>query len=168
MTHEQTFVLDLYECDLPARSAPEGIRLTSLAEFPDDQDTRRRLYTLVRQGVLDTPGHEGDFEPFEVFDQHIFGPSYWTEADSQLIALDGEQWVGLSSLRRGSVPQQSSFGLTVVQPSHRGRGIALALKQQAILLARQRGDRTILTNVHPDNIAMRAVNARLGFRSRSV
>ena len=164
MPAEQTYVLELEPLAPALLPIPTGLRIVRLADFPDEPDTRRRLYALVRQGVLDTPGHQGDFETFEVFSDHIFGPSYWEEADSQLLALDDTNWVGLTSLRRTEIPQQSAFGLTVVLPSHRRRGLALALKQQAVSLARRRGDRTIITKVHPNNAAMRAVNTRLGFR----
>ncbi|UBV45284.1 GNAT family N-acetyltransferase (plasmid) [Deinococcus taeanensis] len=140
-----------------------SLTLRLLSDFPDSPDTRRRLYLLVRQGVLDSPGSDGDFPSLEDFNAFIFGPSYWAEADTQVLALDGEAWVGLSSLRRTSQPGVSGFGLTTVDRSYRGRGVALALKRRALERAAARGDHRVTTEVHPDNAAMRAVNARLGF-----
>lgn len=156
---------DLYVLTLPAAGdpVPSAWTLRTLAAFPDTPDTRTRLFALVRQGVLDSPGSDGDFPDQAGFDAWIFGPSYWAEADTQVLALDGETWVGLCSLRRTDEPGVSSFGLTVVQPSHRGQGVALAMKRRALELAAARGDRQVTTEVHPANAGMRAVNARLGF-----
>ena len=157
---------------LDAAGSAAAIRFVTLADFPDNLDTCQRLYALVQQGVLDTPGHQGGFVPLEVFGERIFGPSYYQEADTQVLALasgerGGEQWVGLSSLRKTNTDGQSSFGLTVVLPQYRGQGVATQLKRRAIALAVARGDQVITTEVHPSNLAMRAVNARLGFQLKS-
>lgn len=158
---------DLYTLALtapvPAAALAAPLTVRCLAAFPDTPATRAHLYTLVRQGVLDTPGHSGDFPDQCFFDTHIFGPSYRAEADTQVLALDGDAWVGLSSLRRTETPGRSSFGLTAVQPAYRGRGIARTLKMHALHLASARGDHTVTTEVHPLNTAMVRVNAHLGF-----
>ena len=51
-------------------------------------------------------------------------------------------------------------------PAWRGRGIALALKGEAIGWAIRHGLAYLETGNDPDNAPMRAVNARLGFRPR--
>ncbi|MGI8747891.1 MAG: GNAT family N-acetyltransferase [Deinococcus sp.] len=164
---------DLYTLDLRLYAdAPQtdfsSFRFCTLAAFPDTPDTRRRLYALVRRGVLDTPGQSGGFEPFEVFEERIFRPCYWAEAGTQVLALDGISWVGLSSLRRTPTPGVSAFGLTVVLPSYRGRGVATMLKRRALAFAAARGDHAVSSEVHEHNLVMRALNERLGFRIRSL
>ena len=166
MTDLYTFDLQGY-ADAP-QPDPGSLRCCTLAAFSYTPDTRRRLYALVRQGVLDTPGHKGGFEPFEVCEERIFWPCYWAESGTQVLALDGASWVGLSSLRRTPSPGVSAFGLTVVLPSYRGRGVATMLKRRALAFAAARGDHAVSSEVHEHNLVMRALNERLGFRIRSL
>jgi GNAT superfamily N-acetyltransferase len=53
--------------------------------------------------------------------------------------------------------------MTAVARSHRGRGIAMALKQTVIDWARANGLTALETGNDVDNAPMRAVNARLGY-----
>lgn len=140
-----------------------GYRFFTLAQTPDDDLTRRKLYALVREGVTDTTGFSGEFEDYEVFVERIYVRSYWQHAESQFLAAHGDQWVGLSSFVR-ETGGRGRFGLTAVTRPHRGHGLARALKVLALEYARASGVRTVVTDNHPDNVAIRELNKTLGFR----
>jgi GNAT superfamily N-acetyltransferase len=85
----------------------------------------------------------------------------WPEAF--FLAKRGAQYVGWSSLaRRGGDPGAVSVGDTGVRRTFRRRGLATALKAEAIAFAKRRGYRVILTKTA--NPAMLAVNEAVGFR----
>ena len=54
--------------------------------------------------------------------------------------------------------------MTAVRRAWRGRGVASALKRATIGWAIERGLTSLDTGNDEDNLAMRAVNARLGYR----
>ncbi len=58
--------------------------------------------------------------------------------------------------------------LTAVRRPYRGRGIAVALKQELIVWAAANGCREIVTWTQKGNEAMQAVNERVGYRSGRV
>ncbi len=160
-------VLNLESISLPTADVPPslpeaGYRFLTLAQVGDSEPARRNLYTLVREGVEDTPGFTGEFETYLAFIKRLYRPSYQEHAESQFLALYGEAWVGLSSLvvQPGS---RAIFGLTVVTKAHRGRGIARALKLSALEYAREVGVKTITTENHPENLAILRLNRGLGF-----
>jgi GNAT superfamily N-acetyltransferase len=70
----------------------------------------------------------------------------------------------MSALDRRGPADALHQGFTGVLPSHRGRGIATALKLRAIAHARGLGVRAIHTRQHAGNAPMLHLNARLGFR----
>lgn len=88
------------------------------------------------------------------------------EADSSpaaFVALDGGTVVGYARLYE--LPgHRLENGLTAVRRSHRRRGLALALKRAQLSWAAEHGYREIITSTVSGNDAMRAVNARLGYR----
>jgi GNAT superfamily N-acetyltransferase len=143
---------------------PAGLRFFRLNEVPDDDETRRRLYHLVREGVLDEPGHNGSFESFSDFCEKLFDRCYWQHRHTQFIARSGEDWVGLSSVRLSS-PTTAECGLTVVQKSFRGQGIATSLKLRAISFCQDQGIKVMRTQVDETNPPMLSINFKLGFRS---
>jgi len=53
--------------------------------------------------------------------------------------------------------------MTGVIRSHRGRGLSLVLKVQAIAFAFSSGQCVIRTQHHPENVSAIAMNRRLGF-----
>ncbi|MEO8392782.1 MAG: GNAT family N-acetyltransferase, partial [Chloroflexota bacterium] len=82
--------------------------------------------------------------------------------DGIFIALDGDQWVGMTqvALEDGVAFNQ----MTGVLPENRGQGIAQALKLLLIRFVRQ-NDRPILRTFNDvTNPAMIAVNEKAGFR----
>ena len=156
----ETFTADAERVAEPLRKA--GYRFFTLAQTPDDETTRRKLYALVREGVTDTTGFSGEFERYEA-SAGIYASSYRQHAESQFLAAQGDESVGLSSFV-SETAEQGRFGLTAVTRPHRGLGLARALKSLALEFAQANGVRTVVTENHPDNVAIRRLNRALGFR----
>jgi GNAT superfamily N-acetyltransferase len=93
------------------------------------------------------------------------GPGVLHEAS--LVALDSGRVVAFAGLlRRAADPRLAEHGLTAVARSHRGRGIATALKRRQIAWAARHGYRELVTWTQEGNTAMQAVNRRLGYVPR--
>lgn len=160
--------LDLLAFDerpfLPTVSPLEasGIRIASLADFGDSQAARKKLYEVNYTTALDIPGVTG-WMNFEEFVMTVCG-SEWYCPEGQLVAMDGETFVGLSAVKL--VPQtQGSYNLmTGVLNKYRGRKIGLALKLAAIHYARSHGAFYIRTNNDSLNPAILTLNQKLGYQ----
>ena len=150
------------------RVAERGIQIQPLARLAAaDPQWKRKLWALTRELYLDLPSHaslaQETFESFE--ERSLRAPGFAAEA--QFVALDGSQWVGMSSLwvSRGE-PDKLYAGLTGVVRSHRRQGIAIALKVRGIVFARQIGARIIQTDNSEHN-PMYGLNLQLGFEPQS-
>jgi RimJ/RimL family protein N-acetyltransferase len=154
--------------DVEARVAEveaAGIRLVTLAEI-DTPPMRRQVYELCRTADRDVPmvPDDHEFMEFDAWERYVFGGAT-IRADASWIALDGEVPVGLSALSfasEGTARVQVEF--TGVLPSHRRRGIALALKAMSVRWAAATGYREMVTENDPDNPAILGANEKLGFR----
>jgi mycothiol synthase len=96
---------------------------------------------------------------------------HWAEEELAgpvcFVALDADRVVGYAALRSlPATPSRLEHGLTAVLRSHRGRGIATALKQAQIAWAAANGYRELVTETHTRNAPMRAVNRKLGYVER--
>jgi predicted GNAT superfamily acetyltransferase len=93
----------------------------------------------------------------------IFDTSSWFRPAGQILAADGDQFVGLSAV--GYFEQSNSCYnlMTGVLASHRGRKIAQALKLRSIQFAKAIGAAYIRTNNDSENAAMLAINRKLGY-----
>jgi mycothiol synthase len=80
------------------------------------------------------------------------------------VALDGDEVVGYARLHTCGLPHRLEHGLTAVRRSHRRRGLATALKRAQLRWAADHGYRELRTDMIEGNVAMRAVNERLGYR----
>jgi len=165
--------LDLRSFD-PARFAPAGDRVTSAgiriqtltALSGTDPEWQRRYYDLAAESGRDSPRIEPYTYPtFEEYRRiHFEGPHFMPEAS--FVALDGERYVGLSDLHRRGDGKRLETGFTGVLPSHRGRGIAFALKLRAVEFARSQGAESISTSNDSTNGRMLAINDTLGFKRK--
>jgi GNAT superfamily N-acetyltransferase len=86
------------------------------------------------------------------------------QASAGFVALDDGSVVGYARLYETGLPHRLEHGLTAVRRSHRRRGLATALKQAQIRWASDHGYRELVTDMVEGNVAMRAVNERLGYR----
>ncbi|MGH2451826.1 MAG: GNAT family N-acetyltransferase [Candidatus Limnocylindria bacterium] len=101
--------------------------------------------------------------PFEQFRRMIV-ESGKLLPDLSLVALDGERIVGLTTTGKRQ-DRDGYTWMTGVGREHRGRGLALALKVEALTRAKAAGLRALLTTNDEPNKAMRSINARLGYRA---
>lgn len=151
-----------YQTVIPTLEAA-GIRFCSVADFQDSQEARQKLHAVNVITDQDIPGWEGPGPSFAEFEQWVCNSS-WYRSDGQLIAVDGEEWVGLCAIQLRPETQDAYNVHTGVIRSHRGRKIALALKLLAIRYARAHGVRTLHTNNDSFNAPMLAINQKLGYR----
>ena len=148
------------------RALAAGITIVTMAQLQaSDPAHRQRLYDLDIQATLDEP-HPEPITPVAraTYDGWIFdNPNYLP--DGNFIALDGERYVGMSTLRSSQAdPRELYVGFTGVLRDYRGKGVAMALKLRAIDYARRRGAATIKTWNDSRNQPMLAINEALGFQ----
>jgi len=147
------------------RVSAAGIRFFTLADLCDTDSTRRALYELNRRTALDIPGKDDDFGPFEEFCKFVFEAS-WYRPDGQIIAVSGDAWAGMTALRFFPQTGCCYTNMTGVDCVYRGRGIALALKILSTKTARQYGATYMRTENDSKNLAMLAVNHKLGYEAQ--
>jgi mycothiol synthase len=162
--------LEIDRCDLDAmrrtvdRMAAIGVRVVSVADLAKERpEWRRDLHRLYAEVDADVPTRFptaqigfADFEALSLGRRML--------PDGFLVAIAGDELVGLTEPQSvdGSdrVIEQD---LTGVRSSHRGRGIAKAIKAASVLWAAESGYTTIRTQNAQSNSAMLAVNDWLGF-----
>jgi GNAT superfamily N-acetyltransferase len=138
-----------------APKAPNGIELAEL-----DESRHEAAYEVWAECYPDMP-----------VSPPIPAPSYeeWLEEEVSgpvtVLALDAGQVVGAAALLE-RVDGLAEHGLTAVRRSHRRRGIATALKQALIHWASEHGYRELSTWTQDGNVAMQAVNVKLGYTPR--
>ena len=142
--------------------AASGLRVHSLADFGDTPEARRKLYEVNATTDRDVPGWTGPGISFEEFNEWVY-ESGWYRPDGQLLAADGDRWVGICAVRLYPEADQAFNVHTGVIRSYRRRNIALALKLAAIHYARSQGARSISTHNDSTNSPMLALNRKLGY-----
>ena len=158
--------LDLREFD-PNRFAdwvlPEGVRFFALSEIPMDEPAQREFWDLNTETSRDEPSNDPNHRPtFEQFANSVL-TARWFDPSLQIVAADGEEWIGLSAV--GEVTEGGWENLfTAVRRKHRGRGIAKALKVIALSRAKQKGATIVRTDNDSRNAPMIAINRALGYR----
>lgn len=146
------------------RSEADGLRFFSLADLGEvSEANQRKLYELNRETGLDNPGNEGDFTPFADFQRWVFNAS-WFRPDGQILAADGDDWVGLAAIAFYPEQGYAYNAFTGVRADYRGRGLATALKLLATRFARQCGAAYIRTDNDSLNGPMLAVNRKFGYQ----
>jgi GNAT superfamily N-acetyltransferase len=153
--------------DLSAKIAAQGLEIISLAELHvRDPEWQRNTYDLEMLLNQDVPRPTGFTPPpFEKYAQTEFaGPEFMPEL--WLIALDGDAYVGMSSLwKSGDGIEMLETGLTGVHRDYRRRGLAKVLKCQAIEIAQGLGA-TLIQTWNEENNPMFQLNLQLGFEAQ--
>lgn len=148
---------DQYASDIAARLQGEGIRIVALADIGEDESFLRALQSLW---MMDDGSNVPTFETWRsrVLEGAGCSPrTHW-------VAMDGKRPVGTTFLKRlGTDSAENDY--TAVAPSHRGRGLAYALKLQAIAWGREHGMNWFYTSSLIENTPMIAINRRLGYRA---
>ncbi len=142
----------------------QGIRFLTLADAGNTEENQRKLYELNKRNSLDIPGSEGTFPRFEDFQKFVFGAS-WFRAEGQILAADGERWVGLGAVGYFCNTNSTCNMHTGVLKEYRGRQIALALKLLAIRYARACGAVLLRTDNDSQNAPILAINRKLGYKA---
>lgn len=154
-----------------ARLADRGLRVLSFAELERERgtETARRLayetFSDVRRDVPRAdPPTDISFDDYRRF--VLEEPGFL--AEGLFLALHGDEPAGMTQLFATEAGDGLATGLTGVRRAWRGRGIATALKVHALDWARRRGASTVSTQNDSTNVAMLAVNERLGFERGEV
>lgn len=144
-------------------AARQGLVIQSLTELGADPEARRKFYELFSEVRLDVPRSAPATPiPYETFVKQVYdAPDFF--AAGTFVALDGEHYVGLTQFWRGEATDELFTGLTGVRRAYRGRGVALALKVHALRFARDYGAPLVRTDNDSRNVAMIALNDKLGF-----
>lgn len=141
-----------------------GIVFKTIAELrEEDPNWLHRLYELDWELAQDEPKYEEFTKPdFDVYAKSVTeDPNFFPEA--WFIALDGDEWVGMSALWYSGRDDKLNTGFTAVARTHRRIGLATALKTAAISYAKSLGYKEIETD-NEENNPMYQLNLQLGFR----
>jgi ribosomal protein S18 acetylase RimI-like enzyme len=148
--------------DEPAPSVPEGIRVVTVAEQPH---LWRAAYDPL---AVDAFADMGTARPIVVsLEQWERDWLSWPEAT--YLALADEEVVGFAGLESDDDDaHRAEVALTGVHRAWRRRGIATALKRQALAFAAANDVHRVTAWVPAANTPIRALNGRLGFTDRGV
>lgn len=141
----------------------QGIRFVTLADVGNTKSNQRKLYEVNKRNALDIPGYEGEFPRFEDFTKYVFQAS-WFRAEGQILAADGDRWVGLGAVGYFATTNSAYNMHTGVLNEYRGRKIAQALKLLTIRRSREWGAAYIRTNNDSQNAPILAINKKLGYK----
>ena len=167
-THELRAILDLqhFDEDNFAAITPQveamGIRLTAFADVAPSEENIRKLYDINGVAALDDPASDGAYINYENYKKVIFGAS-WFQPEGQMIALDGNKFVGLSAISYSAEEQTGFIMISGVDAAYRNRKIMQALTLRAIRYARDKGATRVVTHVETVNAPMRHINQKFGF-----
>lgn len=141
-----------------------GIRFATLVD-EDSPQFRRSLYQLAEQVRRDVPTPE-PMPPtsYEEWERDWLDVPFASPA-TFAVALVRDQPIAISYL----VLEADGSGynwMTGVARTYRGRGLGLAIKVEALRLAKDRGVPFVRTNNDLTNVPMLAINKNLGFQPR--
>lgn len=145
-----------------SKVAESGLHIYSLADFDDTPEARKKLYEVNAITDRDVPGWSSPGLSFAEFNEWVY-ESGWYRPDGQLLAADGDDWVGICAVRLYPESQQAFNVHTGVIRGYRRRHIALALKLAATHYARKHGARSLSTENDSSNGPMLALNRKLGY-----
>jgi GNAT superfamily N-acetyltransferase len=155
--------LDLSDCQVPDVALPADVSVTTLGERPELDVA---LWEIACESIPDIPFdgdvplHPGTLDEFRASD--LADPR--ALPDATFVALEDGVAVGYAQLAwddpaRGIAVHR----MLAVRRSHRGRGIAAALKARQIAWAVEHGLTELRTANEDRNVAARAVNARFPY-----
>jgi mycothiol synthase len=149
--------LDLAAAAVVAPKTPAGVELVTLR---GNEHLARSMYATALEAYADMPSTD----PIEVTFEDFHG---WEverptlRPDLSFLALAGGEVVGFGTVDLHGEEAWNSH--TAVRRSWRRRGVATAIKRAQIEAAREAGLRSLTTFSERRNIAMRALNERLGY-----
>lgn len=134
---------------------PAGFRCAPFEELSPEA-----VYDAAREAAFDEPHvvKREDF-PFDEFVRDWENPG--VDLASSTAILEGDRVVAFSFLLVGG--DRAQHGFTGTARAYRGRGLASAAKRHALRAAAARGVVRVTTSNAEENVAIRAINRRLGF-----
>lgn len=151
------------------RVADEGVDIVTLAAYRTiEPDYQRQIYAVMKETERDVPW----YEPGEGMSYAMFVTQFEDNPDllpdSYVLALDGDQCVGVTQLWGSEATDEKLYtGFTGVVRSHRGRGIATAMKALSLRNASHRiaasGRAPVVQTENHETNPMLQINLRLGF-----
>jgi mycothiol synthase len=139
-----------------------GIRIVTYPELEADPGRDQKLFELDKELSLDIPTGEALVDPsFELWKAE-FLETRRVLRDAFFVAVAGHDYVGLSTLWTDG--PRLLTAMTGVRRTHRGLGLALALKLRGIQYAKDHGGKEITTMNDAPNAAMIGINEKLGFK----
>lgn len=139
----------------------EGFEVVRLRDVPRRE---RELYEFYGASGGIQPGDPENRVTFDEWRGFIFESPLLDDETSALVLDQEGRVVSLSWLLVDRKRQRSLNEWTATLPSHRGRGLARLAKIASIGWAAETGITEILTGNDPDNLPMRELNRRLGYR----
>ena len=143
----------------PTVDPPGGVEVVSYTQRPD---LEREMYEVDREASADIPGlastHDADFEEWRIF--AIEQPS--RALDLTFLAIAEGRVVGVAYMELAG--DRCFHNLTGVRRAWRGRGVASALKRAQIAGAMAKGVKRLVTESQHENLPMRRLNEKLGYR----
>ncbi len=139
----------------------EGFRVVGLGEVRDRANELYELYGAA--GGLD-PGDPANHVTFDEWRRFILDNPILDDETSVVVVGADDRIVSLSWLLVDADMGRAENEWTATLPDLRGRGLARLAKVASIRLASERGIMEILTGNDPDNLPMRELNRRLGYR----
>jgi GNAT superfamily N-acetyltransferase len=151
------------------RVRKEGIRIRTIAEVLAERDDagKERLWREIWEAEgpmwddvpFSTPTPHWPYERY--YEMTAKNPQFMRELS--LLAFDGDQIVGLTTTGDRQKIDAWTY-MTGVARTHRGKGIAMALKVDVLGRAKAKGLRAMCTVNDEPNKAMRGVNIKLGYQ----
>lgn len=144
------------------RVRESGIRLVNLPEYKQENPQYKSAIVELHNAIYrDVPGFETSAMTEEQFEKRVFqNPALLNEA--WILALDGEQLVGMTYVTRFGNDEDCVTNLTGVIRSHRRRGITTAMKIVSFEILRDMSFKRILTG-NEENNPMYEINLKFGF-----
>ena len=148
---------------LEAKLSAQGIVLKTLREMESDPGCDRKIYDLYWQVDQDVPHEEAQIEKpdFDEWMTWLNDPSVLP--DAYMIAVLGEEYVGLRELGKYQDSDVLLGGLMGVRRDYRNRGIGLAMQLRVIAYAREHGYHLIKDCTAIQNAPMQTLFNRLGY-----
>jgi ribosomal protein S18 acetylase RimI-like enzyme len=148
--------------DAIAATEASGIRIGTLADIVGRAELVDSYFQLYRRASLTTPDNDQGVEPKrDDFDRFYLDPEQHPP-EATILAFEEDEVVGMTSIQvRG--PGFVYTSMTGVNPDHRGRGIALAIKVRSVEAARALGAERMGTNNLSINAPILAINDKMGY-----
>ena len=154
-------VLDLTTAEIADPAPPEGIEIVTWADRPE---LAQGLWEVAREATPDIPGEEED--DIGTLDEWLTRDMRGASDDPRAVfaALEHGEVVGYAKLSFSEDSTERAFhDLTGVRRTHRGRGIAAALKRTQIAWAKANGYSSLQTSNEVRNEPIRRLNERYGY-----